>query len=545
MAINNLNNLNENMALLKEKFSSMYAEIANIKNLYADMRQEAEDSYIESQRHWNKRAYEEQSRVFSQAGEKIAQVDKMINGLDNLEKQLCIVDKSYAKRRDNQAFAVDLELDIADSDIFDKFKSLHDEAVAIAKDCSLTVKVQPIQELGMLISNKRKLKYERLFSLLAQTKLMRGKLLEQLNRENDGMPVGFKVAFCNPENQEQILNEVEQRYSLMETKEKTLVFSGDSVPQISDSMEFQMLHKGVSKNVILLGEPIKIDNPVKINISRTKRSNLLIVGSNQEMLDQLVALYVLNVLESTRDSITIKEKSVYLIDGLTVLGETPGNNVKSIMDNHLLDMRVAKNNYDIVDMIDDLYVIYEERKEARLDNASNNEYEAIHVLLNNVQWLEVINLLFANKSITEFVSRPETHKNKDTLFGYLDETSATLSLMDDFLEEMNFNKKNINVSYAKKLLTLLETGYTYGINFVMTSPDILSIKEYMYDIIPKFTLRMVFGLSNQDADRIIPDARTEQIKGNIVIFYDGIHPAYQMKPYSGIPDYFRKKYYND
>lgn len=187
MAINNLNNLNENMALLKEKFSSMYAEIANIKNLYADMRQEAEDSYIESQRHWNKRAYEEQSRVFSQAGEKIAQVDKMINGLDNLEKQLCIVDKSYAKRRDNQAFAVDLELDIADSDIFNKFKSLHDEAVAIAKDCSLTVKVQPIQELGMLISNKRKLKYERLFSLLAQTKLMRGKLLEQLNRENDGI----------------------------------------------------------------------------------------------------------------------------------------------------------------------------------------------------------------------------------------------------------------------------------------------------------------------------------------------------------------------
>ena len=164
------------------------------------------------------------------------------------------------------------------------------------------------------------------------------------------------------------------------------------------------------------------------------------------------------------------------------------------------------------------------------------------MVINNVQWIEVIRLMLQNKKIDEFVGKPKLKKeNKSTLFGEV--TANTLSMMDDFLADMkesNDEHSTTNISYGKQLLTLLEQGYTYGINFVMSSPDYISIKEHMYDVVPKFSNRIVFAISNSDADRIISEAKPEQIKNNIVIYHDGINPLYQFKPYSGIAEYINK-----
>ena len=88
-----------------------------------------------------------------------------------------------------------------------------------------------------------------------------------------------------------------------------------------------------------------------------------------------------------------------------------------------------------------------------------------------------------------------------------------------------------NVSYHKKLMTLIESGYTCGFNVVMSCPDFISIKEIIYECIPKFQNRILFALSDKDADRIISEARVENLKSNIALYYDGVNPAYQFKPY--------------
>lgn len=358
-----------------------------------------------------------------------------------------------------------------------------------------------------------------------------------------GSPIGFKVAYCNPEMQESILSEIEDRYSLMECRERTKVFVGDSVPSIIDCTEFIENSQDIKKvQPIYLGEPIRIATPVRINLNRMKRSNLLIVGTNQEMMDQLVALYMLNVVENARRAgRNSTSPAIYLFDGMFILGEEQSRNIKQVSSAYAWNIKAARDNFEIVDYIDELYSIYENRRERRL-SGNTNDNDVIGVVINNVQWIEVIRLMLQNKKIDEFVGKPKLKKeNKSTLFGEV--TANTLSMMDDFLADMkesNDKHSTTNISYSKKLLTLLEQGYTYGINFVMSSPDYISIKEHMYDVVPKFSNRIVFAISNSDADRIISEAKPEQIKNNIVIYHDGINPLYQFKPYSGIAEYINK-----
>lgn len=65
---------------------------------------------------------------------------------------------------------------------------------------------------------------------------------------------------------------------------------------------------------------------------------------------------------------------------------------------------------------------------------------------------------------------------------------------------------------ATGIMTLIESGYTCGFNVVMSCPDFISIKEIIYECIPKFQNRILFALSDKDADRIISEARVENLK---------------------------------
>ena len=362
-----------------------------------------------------------------------------------------------------------------------------------------------------------------------------------------GKPIGFKVAYCDENTQEEMLQEIENHYSLLEPREKTKIFSGNSIPDIRDCKGFyEVDSKEIYSSVsIILGEPIRIAAPVKLNVGRTKRNNLLIVGSEQSMLDQLIALYIIgSVKTQPRKTLGVREPSVYLFDGLHIIGEEYSSNIQSVVRACAQDISIADTNEEIIGSLDEIYSIYEERRADRLAGKKNN-FHTIHVVINNIQWIESINLILQNKSVNEFIVSHEEEVDKNDPFGFLnDSTSATLSLMDSFLTDMKDEKQkrksNKNVSYATKLQTLIESGYTYGINIVMTSPDFISIKDYMYGVIPKFTNRIVFGLSNSDADRVVPEAKTESLKNNIVIYYDGINPAYQFKPFAGIKEYASK-----
>lgn len=358
-------------------------------------------------------------------------------------------------------------------------------------------------------------------------------------------PTALKVAYCNPEAQESILSEVEDRFSLMESSEKTKVFSGDSVPDIKECVEFNSFdeNEAFTSVPIYLGEPIKIAPPVRINVNRMKRSTLLIMGSNNEMLDRLVALYILSAVKSHPHlSSKATNPSVYLFDGLTMMGEMMSEYTRSVVQNNAMDIKLVQNVYEVAKTIDELYSVYEKRRKQKMNSGGTTTFNTIHIVLNNFQWVEPIALMLANKKIDDFIMETEeqnynTDNSSDDLFGFVPEKkhpNDITSSMDMFMSELNASKtSNSNISYHKKLMTLIETGYSYGINVVLSCPDLVSIKEIIYEVIPKFQNRIVFGVSNTDADRIIQEAKTEKLKSNIVIFSDGINQSYQFKPFDG------------
>ncbi len=347
-------------------------------------------------------------------------------------------------------------------------------------------------------------------------------------------PVGFKVAFCNQDLQKELLDIVEEHYSLIEVAKRTKVFIGSSKPKLKDCKELNETCSKDNKSLpVFLGEPIRIDSPTRINLSYIKRNNLLIVGNNQQITDQLIGLYMVNVLRVP----TICHKRIYLFDGLSIIGERLGENVNSVFSSYRDKIRLANDNYDVVNMVDELYSEYYSRKEKRQlfkINASN----IIVAVINNMQWIESINLIFANRNVNQYV----VQKKKNEVNNSSNDVTALLERIDNTILDMRktTNKDVSKIPYGKKVEELIENGYTCGIHFVMSAPDYYSIKDYSYNIISKFSNKILFDMSNEDARRLISDANTENLKENIVIYYDGKNQSYQMKPYTEINDYLNR-----
>ena len=357
-------------------------------------------------------------------------------------------------------------------------------------------------------------------------------------------PVGFKVAFCDTDTQSQMLEAIEARYGLVEPANATKVFVGETVPNLSECpgyTKFDSL-EALSNVPIYLGDPIRIGQPVTLNVSRMKRSTLLVVGSEHRMSDQIMAVYMSNAIKSEPHKLAMAtEQSVYLFDGLSMMGEPFAEKVGSVVNRGAADIKLAKDVFDVLPLIDELYSIYEKRKQQRMSMGGRKaQYATIHIVINDFQWIEPIVLMLNNKSVDDFAvtandPEPSFSESGDDLFGFINKPHKNDlgGVMDSFLADLSPAKTTTtsNVSYHKKLMTLIESGYTCGFNVVMSCPDFISIKEIIYECIPKFQNRILFALSDKDADRIISEARVENLKSNIALYYDGVNPAYQFKPY--------------
>lgn len=357
-------------------------------------------------------------------------------------------------------------------------------------------------------------------------------------------PVGFKVAFCDTDTQSQMLEAIEARYGLVESANATKVFVGETVPNLSECLGYTKFDslEALSNVPIYLGDPIRIGQPVTLNVSRMKRSTLLVVGSEHRMSDQIMAVYMSNAIKSEPHKLAMAaEQSVYLFDGLSMMGEPFAEKVGSVVNRGIADIKLAKDVFDVLPLIDELYSIYEKRKQQRMSTGGRKvQYATIHIVINDFQWIEPIVLMLNNKSVDDFVvtasaPEPSFSDGGDDLFGFINKPHKNDlgGVMDSFLADLSPTKPTTtsNISYHKKLMTLIESGYTCGFNVVMSCPDFISIKEIIYECIPKFQNRILFALSDKDADRIISEARVENLKSNIALYYDGVNPAYQFKPY--------------
>ena len=330
-----------------------------------------------------------------------------------------------------------------------------------------------------------------------------------------------KITPIVPENS-QIVSEnvIEQQKESIETN-KMIVFKGKEKP-IFDMNQLQIDSHGKQK--FLLGIPLNMGDPVSVEISKKRKSNLLVVGTEQEILNNIARIWLKSALYFNSSN-----QNIYLFDGSLMIDEEP-----LIKDNTFNNSNVVviDNVFHVLQTINKIYEQYHIRKEHIAKGIRIPEdKEIIHIVISNYQWIEPIVRIFEGKNLSEF----ELEENENVITDSEKDDEFT-SKMKAFLEEIksqNNSNSVSNIGVKEKFRRLLESGYLVGIQFVMTVSELNILKRILKSDLDPFTNRILlktndkFGLNYF----IETDINMDHLENNIALFSDGIKPAILFKPY--------------
>lgn len=343
--------------------------------------------------------------------------------------------------------------------------------------------------------------------------------------DTTGIPTGFKCAYCPDDLQSYLLEQLAALYA--DEPASTRVFSGSYIPQLESSSEYIALD--INDPFLLLGEPIMIGADLKVVFSAKKRTNLLVLGSNGDTTTRLTDL---SILSFKRNFST--DSTLYYLDGERISGgDIPASTGRILADTS--NIQIIDSESTTIDALDKVYDWYIEQK--RIGSRSGRK--RIFILIKHLQWIDSINRMLLGKSVDEYKSLGSTLTDsaETDLFDFIpkEKNPNDLSdLFDDFNSDVTSQNQPAKgrPNYRAILMELIEFGYMYGVNIVLTASDFTSIKEYMYDIVPKFSERIIFGLSDIDADRIVPEAKVQNLPDNILLYTNGVNMTFQFKPFS-------------
>ena len=322
--------------------------------------------------------------------------------------------------------------------------------------------------------------------------------------------IGFRAAYCDDATQKYYLDLISKTYA---DKPSTLqTFEGSRTTNLLDY--FVDANIGVTSKLpvqIHMGTLIKVAPPFEICIDRKKRHNLLICGSNERMANTISNNYMISALLN-------RNTTVYCIDGDKLVGDDGSAEFYNALGECSANFKVAQDRADIIKFVNEIYQSYQTWKK------QNND-DVIFVVIKNLQFLDIVKSMFKGDIIdeSEFVddvsSEPE--------FNPADPFAAVNNLFAN-------RSDNDNMSVGEKLIKMIEDGSGFGINFVVTSLEYQTVREYMYygeNILAKFPERVIFSLGSNDAESLIENVSVAGLRDNTVYFTDGVKNTFQMKPY--------------
>ncbi|MCL2295354.1 MAG: FtsK/SpoIIIE domain-containing protein [Spirochaetes bacterium] len=327
--------------------------------------------------------------------------------------------------------------------------------------------------------------------------------------------IGFRAAYCSKKAQIKYLSLISEKYA--DYPATMQIFEGNRTVSLVEYLN-QSKTGSSSDNVIkiYMGTLIKVAPPFIMQFDRRRRHNLLICGANEKMAENLTNLCMFSALLNTNTN-------VYCIDGESLIGESISAAFYDCLTGFSLRFRTAKNRTEIIQIINDLFTIYSERKKGG-DNKQSL------VVIKNLQFLDLIKKMFKGESVDESE--------------YIDNI-ATKSVNEFADFGVSGNAGSPSLSISEKLLQLIDDGSNYGIYFITSSLEYQSVKENMYygeNILSKFPARIIFALSNSDADNLIDGVAVAGLKDNTVYYSDGVKNIFQYKPYI-MPDNSELKKY--
>jgi hypothetical protein len=317
--------------------------------------------------------------------------------------------------------------------------------------------------------------------------------------------IGFRAAYISKDKQAEYLAVISEKYA--DRPAVTQTFEGNRTILLID----YLLHNNISFEDgpvinMYMGTLIKVAPAFVMQFDRRRRRNLLVCGANEKMAENVTNLCILSALLN-------KNTDVYCIDGESLIGESVSAPLYNQMKDYTTRFKLANSRQEIISFINDVYSIYTERKKS-------GEMKQTIIMIKNMQFLDIIKKMFKGESVDENEFSDNSSDNNDSSSGF------------DFGTTGDYSYSSMSVS--EKLLQLIDDGSGFGIFFIVSSLEYQSVKENMYygeNILSKFPERIVFALSNNDADNLIDGISISGLRDNTVFYSDGVKSAFQFKPY--------------
>lgn len=335
---------------------------------------------------------------------------------------------------------------------------------------------------------------------------------------------GFRVAYFDDDAQRRYLEKISEKYA--DYPARLQVFEGKRTEKLLDYFRREGLGKTEELPVrIHMGMPVKVAPPYTITIDKKRKHNLLICGSDIHIAARVADNYMISALMN-------QNATVYCADGDLLVDDDSAKPFYDLLAGWSGRFTLAQDRGDIIRMIGDVYSQYQERKK-------KNKKDAIFVVFKNLQFLDIVGMMLRGETIEEgdyLEEEPE---------GGQPEISDPIATFD-FDSILTQPRNEDSMSAGEKLIRLIESGSMYGISFVISSLEYQTVKDtmgsYGENTLKHFPERVVFSLSQGDAEFLLDDISISGLQNQTVYFTDGIREKLTIKPYITPEVYELKEY---
>ena len=374
----------------------------------------------------------------------------------------------------------------------------------------------------------------------AKTKMMGPKGTAVLNEDYTEIPenndtslqlgnIGLRVAYCGDNLKEKYLKLISEKY--VEEPCVTQIFEGSRTVALLDYLS--EMNIGFTSELpvrVHMGDKIKVAPPFCLSLDRKKKHNMLICGTNHQMTNNVLHNYLISVLLN-------QNTSVYFIDGDILVGDDQSDEFYQVLKDCTERLHIAESRADIVRFIHDIYEIYQDRKK-------HNDKGVICVVIKNLQYVDIIKSMFKGERVEEkeYLDTEEIVEEVQPVVEEVPDPMDIFAAFNSVVATRNAKKNTSGTTQKRsadgysneKILKIIEDGSGFGIHFVVTSTDYQTVKETMRfgeNVLAKFPERVVFSLSNNDADNLVEGVSVASLNNNLVYNTDGVRDTFQLKPY--------------
>ena len=396
----------------------------------------------------------------------------------------------------------------------------------------------------------------------------RGTAVMNEDYTEDSPNVGLRVAFCDTGTKKKYLQMISETFA--DSPCTTQVFEGSrTVPMLDYFASAGIGWSACDTTTIYMGAKIKVADPFEIALNRKRRHNMLVCGSNDDMMNRVVNLFLISAALN-------RSTAVYCVDGDVLVGENICGELYRTLADHTPQFHCADSRAEIVRYVHDVYQMFQERKKS-------NQGSTILFVIKNLQFLDLVQTMLAGDRVdeSEYLTGPETPPaapalkpaeeqparpaesgKPETFDPFADLLAAVPGLaadqpsgstpeqpaadpFADLLASAPSLERSLGGAApareaggtsdaAEKLQKLITEGSGYGIHFVVGAADYQTVKEcmrYGAGSLNKFPERIVFSLNDADADNLIDGVSVANLRDNTVYYTDGVKNAFQFKPY--------------